>query len=372
MLAGITTLTKFELIESGWWRHTPSVKNYNASLAALAGLLVLACDGPKQIADSGGDGDGDAEGSAEAGVDGEGDDGWQDGDGDGDGTGDDGSPGDGDCPLGEYVPPPYDVPPEWSELSGTINHEVTHGPPGLSTQLVDARFFTSDYVDNSLLCIETIIEPIGVDSCWVWYTRGEGKGGDVPDNWYEDLLVETLTIDVGDGPIALEATAGTVLSPSWYFAELPPPPAGVPFGQDATLSATFDGLPNLALDLAVPSDILPIDHALDVAALSSEQIASWTWSTPGGAEPIELDISFGATPPGTGWSEVVRIQCDVTDDGEFAFPIDYLDLARERLGPDLYASARLTREATGSTALAGKQLLWRSSVNAWLSVEVAD
>jgi hypothetical protein len=293
------------MIESGWPRHTHSVKKYVASLAPLVALLMLACD--KQ---------GSSEnGSAEAGVDGEGDDGW--GEGNGDETS---SPGDGDCEEGEYVSLSYNESPDWSNLSGMVNHDISHGTP-LSTQLVDARFFTTDYVDASLSCIETLVEPIGVDSCWVWYTRGERKGVETPDYWYDDLPVVTATFDVGDGPIPLDVTGGTASGPSWYSAELPSPTPGVPFGQVVTLTATFDGLPDISLDLDVPSDILPLDHALDVTTLSSEELASWTWSTPGGDAPIELQVTFGATPAGTGWSEVVRIQCEVTDDGEFAFPV---------------------------------------------------
>lgn len=340
------------------------MKNYVTSFAPIAALLVLACDEPKSMLD------GDA-GTSSAGVDCEGSDGSQTGDGDtteGD-TG--GTPGDGDCSLGEYVPLPYSEEPDWSNVSGLVNHSVS-SDSDLSTQYVDARFYTTDYVDESLLCIESIVEPTGVDSCWVWYTLGEGLGNPSPDNWYEDLPVVAVTFDLGDGPIALDVLQGTELNPSWYSAELPSPPDGVPFGGAASLVATFDGLPAAAFDLDVPSDILPLGYALDTTTLSSEELVSWSWSSPGAAAPIKLEVSLGATPAGSGWSELVRIQCEVTDDGEFTFPLEYLDFARERIGPDLHASVSLTREATGSRMLAGKQLLWRSNITAWLGIEVVD
>jgi hypothetical protein len=343
------------------------VKKHVISLAPLAALLMLACDRGSMPNDhvEGGD---DLHVPEEAGVDceGEGDDGWQTGDGTGE-TGE--TPGDGDCELGEYVAVPYDEAPDWSNLSGMVNHSVSTDS-SFASQFVDARFYTTDYVDDSVICMESIVEPTGIDSCWVWYTRGEGLGNPSPDNWYEDLPVESVTFDVGDGPIPLDVTAATVLSPSWYSAELPFD--GVPFGDVASMVATFDGLPALAFDLAVPSDILPLGYALDTAMLDSEQLSSWTWSSPGGAAPMKLQVSLGATPAGTGWTELVRIQCEVTDDGEFAFPVDYIDLAHERLGPELYASVSLTRETTGTKMLAGKQLLWRSNVTAWLGLELVD
>lgn len=368
---------RFESIEPAWRGHTLTVKKSDASFAALAALLMLACDEPKAMVDDSGENSGesvDASSSGEAGVDGESGDGDA-GDGTGDTTGDTtggDTEGGGDCSLGQYVPPPFSEMPDWTNLSGLVSHEVSHAAMGLSTQHVGARFFTTDYVDTSQICIEIIVEPTGVDSCWVWYTQGEGLGGDVPDNWYDDLPIQTVTFDVGDGPIALDVTSANELNPSSYFAELPPPPAGVPFAGTATLVATFDGLPAVGLDLDVPSDILPLGHALDTATLSSEELASWTWSTPGGDAPVELEIKLGETSPGTGWSEWAVIQCEITDDGEFAFPAEYLDLVCERLGPELYASSRLTREARGSTMLAGKSLLWRSSITAWLTTEVVD
>jgi hypothetical protein len=327
------------------------VKN---SLAPVAVLLMFACD-------SGKSGD-----EALSGLDGEHDDGWVDA-----GEGDTGTPGDGDCSIGEFAPRPWNEEPDWSNVSGLVNHEVSTDS-NFADQFVDARFYTTDYVDESLLCLESIVEPTGLDSCGVWYTLGQGMGSPNPDYWYDDLPVETVTFDVGDGPIALDVAAGTVHSPSWYSAELPPPPAGVPFGGVASLAATFDALPAVAFDLAVPSDILPLGHALDTATLTSAELASWTWSSPGGAAPIELEVSLGATPTGTGWSELVRIRCEVTDDGEFAFPVEYLELARERLGPDLHADVHLTRAATGTEMLAGKQLIWRSNVTGWLAIEVID
>jgi hypothetical protein len=334
------------------------MKNYVTSLAPLAVLFMLACDSGKG-----------GEASSSAGVDGDGDDGWLDGTSEG-GTGE--SPGDGDCSLEEFVPRPYSKVPDWTNTSGLVNHEVSHGTEGLSAQLVDARFFTTDYVEDSELCIESIVEPTGVDSCWVWYSRGQGSGSETPDYWYDDLPVETISFDVGEGPIALDVTGGNVNSPSWYSAELPQPPAGVPFGGTASLAATFDGLPAIAFDLDVPNDILPLGHPLDTTTLSSEELASWTWATPGGDEPVDLEITVGGTPPGSGWSEWAVIRCQVTDDGEFAFPVEYLDLVRERLGPELHARTRLTREATGTKALADKLLHWRSSINAELSIEVVD
>jgi hypothetical protein len=358
------------VIETPCCRHTPRVKNYVTSLAPIAALLMLACDEPKNVGDSGGSEGASAEGGVDCEGEGEGD--WgESGEGD-TGEGDTGgTPGDGDCSLGEYVPLPWSDEPDWTNVSGLVNHSVS-SDSNLSNQYVDARFYTTDYVDDSSICIESIVEPTGVDSCWVWYTLGEGLGNPTPDNWFEDLPVESVTFDLGAGPIALDVSPGTELNPSWYSAELPPPPAGVPFGGFASLIATFDGLPALAFDLEVPSDILPLGHALDTATLSSEELASWTWATPGGAEPVELEVSLGASPAGSGWSELVRIQCQVTDDGEFAFPVEYIDLARERLGPELYASMSLTREATGTRMLAGKQLIWRSNITAWLGIELID
>jgi hypothetical protein len=338
---------------------------------------MLACiERETMIGDSTESGDEDVDTSNSAGVDCEGGDAEAEGDGDGDGGTGEGETGEAeDCSLGQYVPDPSSEAPD-SNLSGWVYHGVDHADSPIlgtsSSHLVEARFYTSDYVDDSRLCIETIVEPTGIDSCRVWYTQGEGVGGDTPDNWYDDLPVETVTLDLGDGPIALDVTPGTVHSPSSYFAELPAPPAGVPFGGVATLAATFDGLPAIELDVAVPNDILPLGRALDTATLSSQELASWTWSSPGGAEPLELRISLAVTPLGGGWSEVVRIQCEVTDDGEFSFPVEYLDLARERLGPELHTVTRLRRVATDTTTLAGKQLLWHSSVTAWLDIEVVD
>jgi hypothetical protein len=331
------------------------VKNYLASLAPVAVLLMFACDSGKS---------GDE--AFDGGVDGEHDDGWADA-----GEGDTGTPGDGDCTLGEFLPRPSSKEPDWSNVSGLVNHSISTDS-NFADQFVDARFYTTDYVDDSLLCLEDIVEATGIDSCRVWYSRGQGMGSPNPDNWYDDLPVETVTFDVGSGPIALEVSGGTAYSPSWYSAALPPPPAGAPFGGVASLAATFDGLPAVAFDLAVPSDILPLGHALDTAMLTSEELASWTWSSPGGAEPLELVVNLGPTPSGTGWSDHVEIRCEVTDDGEFAFPVEYLDLARERLGPDLYAGVQLTRQASGTGMLAGKQLIWRSNVTAWLAIEVID
>jgi hypothetical protein len=355
------------------------VKNYVTSLAPLAALLMLAC-GRETMGDDSGESatESAGTGSADAGVDCEGAEADAEvdaGDGDGDGTDDDttggDTTGDGDCSLGEYVPDPLNEAPEWSNLSGLVSHGVSHSETGLSIHQVDAAFFTTDWVDSAELCIESIVEPTGVDSCWVWYTQGSGLGGDVFDNWYEDLPVEMVTIDVGDGPIAFDVTPGNELNPSWYFADLPPPP-GVPFGGTATLAATFDGLPAVGFDLDVPNDILPLGHSLDTTTLNSQELASWTWATPGGDAPVELEMTLAATAPGSGWSEWVKIQCEVTDDGEFTFPIEYFDLARERLGPVLHTRSRLTREARGSTMLAGKPLLWQSSVSAWLTIEVDD
>jgi hypothetical protein len=358
------------------------VKDYVVSLAPLAVLLMLACaERETMLGDSGESGTG--AGSMDGGVDCEGDAGDGDGDGDaGDGTDDetddgttgDDTTGDGDCELGEYVASPINEEPDWSSLSGVVSHGVSHTPAALgpSTQSVYAAFYTTDWVDDSRLCIESIVEPTGVDSCWVWYTQGQGLGGDRPDNWYEDLPVQSVTLDVGGGPIVLDVAPGNELNPSWYSAVLPSPPAGVPFGDVASLDATFDNLPAVALDLEVPSDVLPLGHALDTTTLSSEELASWTWATPGGAAPAKLEVMLADSPAGSGWSEWVAIQCEVTDDGEFAFPVEYLDLARERLGQELHASVRLTREATGTMPLAGKQLLWRSNITAWLNIEVVD
>jgi hypothetical protein len=359
------------------------VKKSIAPVAPFAALLMLACvERETMVGDSGESTDGaDTEASADGGVDceGEADADAGDGDGDGDGTDDDTTGGDtaegGDCELGEYVPAPYNEEPDWSNLSGMVSHGVSHSGLALlgpSTQGVDARFFTTDHVDDSMLCIESIVEPTGVDSCWVWYTHGQGLGGDVPDNWFDDLPVQTATFDVGDGPIAFDVTPGNELNPTSYYAELPPPPGGVPFGGTATLIVTFDALPDVELDLDIPSDILPLGHALDTTTLTSEELASWTWSTPGGTAPVKLEITLSDTPLGNGWSEWVKIQCELGDDGEFEIPVEYFELARERLGPELHGNARLTREATGETMLAGKQLLWRSNVTAWLAFEVAD
>jgi hypothetical protein len=350
------------------------VKKHVTSLAPLAALLMLACVERDTMSDDSVEGGDDFnEASASAGLDCEGGDDFGDGSEFSDDTGDTGeSPGDGDCSLGEYSPRPYSEMPDWSNLSGLVSHRVSHSDSVLghgSSHQVGARFYTTDYVDDSLLCMETIVEPTGVDSCLVYYSRGQGLGTETPDNWYDDLPVETVTFDVGDGPISLDVAAPTVHSPTSYGAELSLP---VPFGEAATLVATFDGLPDIELDLEVPSDILPLGHALDTMTLSSEELASWSWPTPGGAAPVKLEVNLGATPAGTGWQEWVEIRCEVTDDGEFAFPVEYLELARERLGPDIYASSRIAREATGTTMLAGKQLLWRSIIEAWLPVEVVD
>ncbi len=359
---------------------------YAALLAPLLTLLMLACDKQEGMGgDSAGDGDGDGDSAGDGDGDGDGDgsgDGNGDGDGDagddeagdGDSTGEGGDEtgGDGDCSLGEYVPDPFTELPDWSNLSGRVNHSVEYSELTGSVHYVGARFYTTSWVDESQLCIESIVEPTGIDSCWVFYSQGHGLANDLFDNWYDDLPVDEVSFDLGNGPIVLDVTPANDLNPSSYSAELPAPPAGVPFGQAATLAASFDGLFPIEVDVEIPSDILPLGYALDTTTLSSEELASWTWSAPGGGEPMQLEVTVAASPSGSGWSEWVKIRCEVTDDGEFAFPLEYIDYARERLGSEIYAGATLSRQATGSTMLAGKQLLWRSLITARLAVEVVD
>lgn len=345
-----------------------------ASLVSLLALLTLACtdkDAPNDEMATGDTGTGDTEDSA--GLTGEDELGTEDDAGTADDTvGDTG--GDGDCALGEYIPTPFIDIPDWSSSSGNVSHTVSHSWLEAPSHRVRAVFYTSDAVDDSTLCVEPLVEPTGIDSCRVWYTQGEGLGGDggLPEPNYVDLAVTTATFDVGDGPLALEVGAATEFTPSSYGLSLPAPPDGVPYGGVATLAATFADLPALELGLDVPTDIMPLGHAIDTTTLSSEQLASWTWTTPGGAAPIELKIELGATPVGSGWNSWVQIECEATDDGEFAFPVEYLDLARERLGPQIYASARITREIAGTEVLADKDLHWSSSVGAWLAIEVVD
>ncbi len=334
----------------------------------IVALLTLGCVKDDLSADELGEGestetDDDAGSAADEGID---DEAGTEGDPETDGT-----TGEDDCPIGEYDTRPYAPKIDWSNASGSISHVVSHAAVDPS-QWVDAVFYTTAYTDDSLLCMESIVEPAGVDSCWVWYTQGQGIGGDPLDNWFEDIAVDMASFDIGDGPVVLEATPATEFSPTWYYAALPPPPDGAPYGEISTLAATFEDLPDLDLDIEVPNELLPLGVALDVETLDSEGLASWTWSTPGGAEPIELVVTLGATPAGTGWSEWVEIRCEVSDDGAFAFPTEYLDLARERLGPEIFASARISRSTVGSVPLAGKDLHWQSSVEAWLSVAVID
>ena len=346
----------------------------NRALGSLGLLLILACD--KQIDAGDGDGQGSdvgnsAEGdaSADGGVDCEGE-----GEGNGDTEGEGGETGEAaDCPIGEYVPLPFTELPDWSNVSGLVGHVVSsHSDPELAAHYIDARFYVSAWEDDSELCVENIVEPNGVDSCWVWYSEGWGKGGDAHGDWFEDIPASMVSFDLGDGPIALEFWDGGELNPMGYSAGLPAPPAGVPFGGTATFSATFDGPTEVEFEMDVPNDLLPLNHPLDTTELSSEELATWTWATPGSSTPLRLRISLGATPSGTGWTQWVDIQCEVTDDGAFAFPAEYIDLARDRLGPDVYASATLTRKSEGSQMLEGKQLLWRSWVGTAIDVEVID
>jgi hypothetical protein len=170
--------------------------------------------------------------------------------------------------------------------------------------------------------------------------------------------------------VALEALPGDEFNPTSYRGSFSPPPDGVPFGGIATLAVNFADLPDLDLDLDLPEQLILSTPVFDSMTLGSEELASWTWSSSDGSEPIRLEISISAT--GSNGPERVGIRCDVTDDGEFAFPSEYLDLARERLGSEITAIPQITRQNRGQVPLAGESLYWRSTHNLFWQVAVVD
>ncbi|MFV8753469.1 hypothetical protein ACNOYE_23200 [Nannocystaceae bacterium ST9] len=315
----------------------------------------------------------DTESSADGGTDGDGS--TADEAGDDLGESDETSPGDetsgGDCELGEYISDPLGLQIDWEQASGMVTHGVTRGVFE-SSHRVDAVFVTGLANDDAMLCVEWLVADgdVDIDACNVYYTQGSGVGGD-PDGAFVSLAVDTATFDVGDGPVALETFPGTEFNPTRYGGSFSPPP-DVPFGGTATLAVSFDDLPALDLDLDVPEDMMPVGPAFGSTTLGSEELATWTWSNSGGSEPIELEIHVGATPYGSGWSEWVSIRCNVTDDGEFAFPSEYFDLARDRLGAEIYAAATIIRRSRGQVPLAGESLYWQSRNEVTLGVEIVD
>jgi hypothetical protein len=271
-----------------------------------------------------------------------------------------------DCELGEYIewPPPGPVD---LDSSGLVLHRV--GSPDAFHDL-SASFYIPNELDFGLLCVDPLAEADGVDSCTVFYTEGSGLGEPPLDGGFTELPADAATFDVGDGPVALEAyDAG--LAPTRWSAALPDPPDGVPWGGVASLAVDFQDLGAFDLDLDVPGALLPLNHDLGVTALTSAELASWTWTTPGGAEPVELDVTLAATPDG-GWSEWVTIRCYVEDDGAFEIPSEYIDFARDHIGPQMYTATTVTRMTRGSAPLADKQLHWQSSVGARLTAEIVD
>lgn len=277
-----------------------------------------------------------------------------------------------DCELGEYISNPVNPLIDWEQASGFVGHTVSRGVSE-SGHWVSAVFVTGLVADESQLCVEWLVADadVDIDLCNVHYTQGFGLGGEF-DEEFEDLAVDTATFDIGEGPVALEVWPGNELNPDSYHGGFSPPPAGVPFGGIATLAVTFADLPAFDLDLDVPEDLMPVGPAHGSTTLTSAELASWTWSNSGSSEPIELLIDVGATPYGTGWSERVRIQCKVTDDGEFAFPSEYFDLARARLGAEIHAAATITRRTRGQVSLAGEDLYWQSNNDVTLGVEIVD
>jgi hypothetical protein len=307
-------------------------------------------------------------------------DGTDDADGDGDSLDDeageeeqgDTSPGDTGGEECVYTPFPLNPLVDWEQASGSVAHWVSRGAPD-SYHSVSAVFMTGANADDSQLCVEWLVadEDIDVDECNVYHTQGSGVGGESNGN-FQNLAVDAATFDLGGGPVALELWPGDDLNPDYYSASLPPAPNGVPFGGTATLAVDFGDLPALDLDLDVPEDLMPIAPAHGSTTLSSEQLASWTWSNSGGSEPLELEVMISNTPNGSGWSEWVLIGCDVGDDGEFAFPVEYFDLARERLGNEIWAAATIVRRNHGTVPLAGENLYWQSGNSVRLEVEIVD
>lgn len=274
----------------------------------------------------------------------------------------------GDCELGEYIesepPGPVDL-----DSSGLVSHRVFQHA-GEGSQGVSATFYIPNKVGFKLLCAEPFAEADGVDSCTVYYTEGSGIGDPPLGDWYMELPVDAASFDVGDGPVALEAfDAG--LSPTRWASALPEPPDGVPWAGVASLAVEFQELGAFDLDLDVPGELLPLNHDLGVTTLSSAELASWTWATPGGSEPVELTLTLAATPDG-GWSELAKIRCYVEDDGAFEIPSEYIDFARDRIGPEMYTAATVVRKTKGSAPLAGKELHWQSFVEVRLEAEIVD
>ncbi|MCA9699136.1 MAG: hypothetical protein KC431_16555 [Myxococcales bacterium] len=204
------------------------------------------------------------------------------------------------------------------------------------------------------------------------YTQGMGLG-DVPFmTWFTDIATNAVDIDLGEGAIALEKLPAGEFIPTRFSAGLPSPPDGVPFGQAATLAIDFSALDDMALEILVPATLEPLNHDLAATSLGSAEISDWTWANPGGPGSLELVVTMSNTPVGGGWSEWVELRCEIADDGAFDFPVEYLDLAREHLGSELFASIELIRTNRGNTPLAGGQLAWRSDLVARAAVAIVD
>jgi hypothetical protein len=260
---------------------------------------------------------------------------------------------------------------DWAQASGLVTH-AAYGGAGTG-HLVHAIFITEADDEDSNLCVEWMVGDgnVGVDTCSVFYTTDSAVGGQWPANGFENIAVDLATFDFGEGPFELFSAAGDAWTPSSQSGSFSPDI--VPFGGIATLAVNFVDLPDLDLDLDVPQSLLPVGPDSAGMTLGSEALASWTWSNSGGSEqPIELGIDIGATPYGEGWPDFVHIRCNVTDDGEFAFPSEYFDLARERLGPEIHAGAWITRRNRGQVPLAGANLHWDSSHQVLVAVEVID
>jgi hypothetical protein len=333
-------------------------------------------------------GDSETEGDTETGTDTTGTDTTGDGDAGTDEIGDldeDESADDGDssddtsgneCELGEYTPR-YDDWLETEDASGYVLHTVSRTPFG-SDHRVDAAFVSEwgGLGGAFQLCVEWLVADaeVGVDECKVYYTLGYGINEDeaplpLPT---VNLEVDEVTFDIGAGPLPAEFDPGGEFYAAKYSGIFDPPPDGVPFGEVVTAFATFSDLPDLDLDVPVPQDLMPIAPAFGSTTVTSEALASWTWSNSGGSDPVELEITIGAAPLEEGWMEVVRIQCEAADDGAFAFPSEYFDLARERLGPELNAHASIVRKTRGQVPFAGENLNWRSFNSVRLHVAIVD
>jgi hypothetical protein len=276
----------------------------------------------------------------------------------------------GDCELGEYVANPQD--PWMDDASGSVVYAIQQGASS-PTHWLQAAFLSEEAFGDYSPCAEWLVgdADAGIDECNVYYSEGGLVDHDFRAE-FVDIPVEGVTFDLGEGPTPVDFTPGDSLVPTWYRSSWATPPEEYPFGAVATMAIDFSELPDLEFDMPMSQDLLPIGPAFGSTMLSSDAMASWTWSNPGGSDPVELEINLGTSPSQSDWGELVRIHCELTDDGEFSFPAAWFDLARERLGPQIYAAVVLERTARGQEPLAGKTLYWESRNEVYLDVEIVD